>query len=279
VGLAALIADAPPPPLAPVPGILEDVAAISASSIWALGSRCVHGCSTPAEADRKLILRRDATGWSMVASTSPGQNAILHGVSAVPGGNAWAAGASCTSRCGTTAAVHRTLILRWDGTSWSRMASSQNQNAVLYSVSAGPGASAWAAGYSSAPAVAQTLILHWDGTNWSRTASPSPGQNAVLHGVSAGPGGSAWAAGTSCTSGCGTAAAVHRTLILHWDGTSWSRTASPSPGRGAFLNGVSAGPGGSAWAAGYSCKSGCGTPSEVDRSLILRWDGTAWLAG
>jgi hypothetical protein len=80
-------------------------------------------------------------------------------------------------------------------------------------------------------------------------------------------------------SGCGTASAVDRTLILRWDGGRWSRAASPSPGRVAVLWGVNAGPGGSAWAAGFSCVSGCGTGSEVDRTLILRWDGTGWVAG
>jgi hypothetical protein len=95
---------------------------------------------------------------------------------------------------------------------------------------------------------------------------------------------STWAVGTGgtgCATGCSstTSAVDDRTLILRWDGGSWSRAASPSPGRAAGLDGVSAGPGGSAWAAGWSCMSGCGTASEVDRTLILRWDGTGWVAG
>src|SRR6476646_1011317 len=97
---------------------------------------------------------------------------------------------------------------------------------------------------------------------------PIPGQ---LLGVSAGPGGSAWVAGDTCASGCGTSSEADRTLILRWDGLSWSQTASPSPGLTAFLYGVSAAPDGSAWAIGST-----GTSSGAGRTLILHWDGAAW---
>jgi hypothetical protein len=66
---------------------------------------------------------------------------------------------------------------------------------------------------------------------------------------------------------------------LRWDGTRWSRAMSPSPGRNAALNAVSAGPAGSAWAAGEVCVAGCGTASEIDRTLVLRWDGATWVRG
>jgi hypothetical protein len=115
----------------------------------------------------------------------------------------------------------------------------------------------------------RTLILRWDGTTWSRVASPSPGRNAVLNGVSAAPDGTAWAVGDSCMSGCGTASEIDRTLILRWNGTTWSSVASPSPGRIAVLDGVSVAPGGGVWAVG----------SSDGHTLLLRWNGTAWVAG
>jgi hypothetical protein len=215
-------------------GTLQDVASISATSTWAVGTRFATGRSAPTTSavdERTLILRWDGASWSRVASPSPGRSAWLDGVSAGPGGSAWAAGWSCVSGCGTASEVDRTLILRWDGGSWSR------------------------------------------------AASPSPGRDAALWGVSAGPGGSAWASGYSCVSGCGTASEVVRTLILRWNGGRWSRAASPSPGRRADLLSVSAGPEGSAWAVGTRCARGCGTASEVDRTLILRWNGGSWVAG
>src|SRR5256886_11068368 len=104
-------------------------------------------------------------------------------------------------------------------------------------VRAGPAGSAWAAGSTTS---GRALVVHWNGADWSKAASPSLGGAGLLHGVSASPGGSAWAAGDTCASGCGTSSEADRTLILRWDGVSWSQIASPSPGSTAFLYGVSA---------------------------------------
>jgi hypothetical protein len=51
---------------------------------------------------------------------------------------------------------------------------------------------------------------------------------------------------------------------------------SPIPGQ---LIGVSAGPDGTAWAAGYTCTPGCFAPSETNQTLIMRWNGDTWSAG
>jgi serine/threonine protein kinase len=386
-GIAALLRHGPPPPpLAPVPGFLAGVAAISASTAWAVGSGCEQGCIGPATTGRKLILRRTGSGWrrtrfsasqhaelnaisaqpggivwaagysctpgcgvkrtlilrwngsnwSEAPSKSPGQNAILYSVSAGPGGaawavgsysasgvqrslilrrtgthwsivrsspipnaflrsvsigpdgTAWAAGTYCTMRCGTPSAVRKTLILHWNRRAWSQKPSpSQGRSSILYSVSAGPGKSAWAVGSYCASACGtdprvdrdRTLILHWDGTQWRKVPSPSPGQSSAVYGVSAGPDGSAWAVGISCKSGCGTASQVHQTLILRLEGTVWKRVPSPNPGQNVALNAVSVGPSGSAWAAGNISVSGYHTDTEIDRTLILRWDGDAWVRG
>lgn len=78
----------------------------------------------------------------------------------------------------------------------------------------------------------------------------------------------AWAAGSS-----GTSASV-QTLIEHWDGTAWCTVASPDPGGSSQANrlqGVAAVSPSSAWAAGFY-----GTPTR-SRTLIVHWDGTAWV--
>ena len=256
-------------PLSPIAGQLIGVSAGPGDSAWAAGSTT---------SGRALIVHWNGAAWSQAASPSPGGAALLHGVSAAPDGSAWAAGDTCASGCGTPSETDRTLILRWDGLSWSQTASpSPGSTAFLYGVSAAPDGSAWAIGSTGASSGAgRTLILHWDGAAWSRAASPSPGRDALLLGVSAGPGGTAWAVGDSCMSGCGTRSAVYRMLIMHWDGKAWSLVTGPSLGSDAYLYDVSAGPGGSAWAVGYICTSGCHTASEADQMLILRWDGTSW---
>jgi hypothetical protein len=179
------------------------------------------------------------------------------------------------------------LILHWDGKAWSLATRpSLGSNAYLYGVNAGPGDNAWAVGYvctsgcHTASEADQMLILRWDGTNWSQAAGPGLGSDALLAAVSAGPGGTAWAVGSSCTPGCLATRATTRALILHWDGTVWSQAAaSPSPAGKAILTGVSAAPGGSAWAAGYTCTPGCFAPSEANQTLIMRWNGVTWSAG
>ena len=268
----------------PSPGSTAFLYGVSAGpdgSAWAVGYT-----GTPAGADRALILHWDGAAWSRAASPSPGRDALLLGVSAGPGGTAWAVGDSCLSGCGTTSAVYRMLILHWDGKAWSLATRpSLGSGAYLYGVSAGPGGTAWAVGYictsgcHTAAEADQMLILRWDGTSWSQSPTPSLGSDALLDAVSAGPGGTAWAVGSSCTPGCLATRAATRALILHWNGTAWLQAASPSPASRAILTGVSAAPGGGAWAAGYTCTPGCFAPSEANQTLIMRWNGVNWSAG
>ena len=89
-----------------------------------------------------------------------------------------------------------------------------------FGVSATSGTSAWAVGSYSTATGSRTLILRWNGTSWSKAASPNPVPGYdILFGVSATCGSNAWAVGYYLT-----ASGSSRTLVLHWNGTSWSRT-------------------------------------------------------
>jgi hypothetical protein len=91
--------------------------------------------------------------------------------------------------------------------------------------------------------------------------------NPVLFAVSAVSGSDAWAVGRQNSTG------VFKTLILHWNGTAWSKVKSPSPSLAdAELMGVSAVSGSDAWAVGWYWNR-TGTATDT---LILHWDGTAW---
>src|SRR5215467_11628819 len=266
--------------------LLHGVSAAPDGSAWAAGDTCASACGTSSEADRTLILRWDGLSWSQTASPSPGSTAFLYGVSASPDGSAWAVGYTGTSRCGTMSAVYRLLIMRWNGKAWSLVTGpGLGSDAYLYGVSAGPRGTAWAVGYictsgcHTTSEADQMLILRWDGTSWSRAAAPVLGSSALLDAVSAGADGTAWAVGSSCTPGCLAPRAASRALILRWDGTAWSQAASPSPAGKAILTGVSAGPAGGVWAAGYTCTPGCFAPSETNHTLIMRWNGVTWSAG
>jgi hypothetical protein len=77
---------------------------------------------------------------------------------------------------------------------------------------------------------------------------------------------SVWAVGASFG-----AKGSERTLILHWNGTAWSRQSSASPGTSfSVLNGVRAVSATNAWAVGDFSNGG------ADKTLTLHWNGTTW---
>jgi hypothetical protein len=189
----------------------------------------------------------------------------LAAVSAVSATDVWAVGNFVDDKSGAT----DTLILRWDGTAWSQVASPNPSSTynTLWGVSAVSKTDAWAVGdYSDdASGSYETVLLHWDGASWSRVTSPSLGTDAFLLGVSARSASDAWAIGYYNRS-----SGDDRTLVLHWDGTTWSRVRSPNPNpRHDFLLGVTAVSVGDVWAVGY-------TRLNMGDSLVLHWNGARW---
>jgi hypothetical protein len=69
--------------------------------------------------------------------------------------------------------------------------------------------------------------------------------------------------------------AAERCLTLHWNGQKWAQVKSPNPGgpaRTTVLNGVAAGTAtGKAWAVGWY------SAGATNKTLILAWNGTAWV--
>ena len=118
-------------------------------------------------------------------------------------------------------------------------------------------------------------MLHWDGTAWTQVPSPTPGLRnggGLLTGVSALTGSDAWASGFYNTNSGG-----EGTLLLHWNGTSWTRVPSPTPRPGgstggSFLNGVDMVATGDVWSAGGTLFDSTGK----ERTLLLHWNGVAW---
>jgi hypothetical protein len=129
---------------------------------------------------------------------------------------------------------------------------------------------AWAVGYfeETDGSNDKALILHWDGTAWKRQPTPLPGLRSELHGVTATSSSNVWAVGTFRVKDA-QGSYEDKTLILHWDGASWKRQPSPSPGSHSYLNAVTAPSSSNAWAVGFE-------GSADYRTVILRWYGTAW---
>jgi len=56
--------------------------------------------------------------------------------------------------------------------------------------------------------------------------------------------------------------------LLRWNGSAWTKAPGPSLGQGRFLEAVSAISASSAW--------GVGVNEPSFKTLIMRWNGTAW---
>ena len=167
-------------------------------------------------------------------------------------------------------AAARTLIEQWNGADWCRVPSPNpsgtSEPSGLNSVSATSATDAWAVGsFNSATGGERTLILHWDGTSWQRVASPDPSgtyKENFLIGVAAVSSSDAWAVGHY------SASTGQHTMILHWNGMSWTQAASPNPAPYGNLFGVAA-TSSAAWAVG----STGGVPIQT---LAIRPTATGW---
>ncbi|MBO9541979.1 hypothetical protein J7643_15435 [bacterium] len=90
--------------------------------------------------------------------TNTGVNGSLLGVSALADGTAWAAGRD---------AAGKVLLMKWNGTSWTRD-NSYNKSGHINAVQMLGPSSGWAVGSDGDNA----LVLHFDGTRWEKSSLP-----------------------------------------------------------------------------------------------------------
>ncbi len=206
----------------------------------------------------------------LVSSSAAPQDVSLGGVDAISASNVWTVGYTVS-----TNQVVRTLIEHWDGTSWSRVASPSPGDGLarfstLAAVTAVSASDVWAVGtvQDANGTSSATLIEHWNGTRWTRVASPNPSHIYIgLDSVTATSATDAWAVGRYVANSTTT-----RTLIEHWNGSTWTVAASPSPGKhiGLGLVGTSSTSPDEAWAVGYY------EPTMRSKTLVEHWDGGRW---
>ncbi|NJN54359.1 MAG: hypothetical protein HC804_06135 [Anaerolineae bacterium] len=179
---------------------LNEITAVSANDIWAVGRALESNWKT-------LILHWDGSTWSRVASPNLGSagNTLL-GVTAVSANDVWAVG---TANSGNS-----TLTLHWNGSSWSLIPSPNgtiqpgiNRNS-FNSVTAVAANDVWAVGvqaYSTVGGAGQpiyvgyALIQHWNGTAWSEVAPatlPGISEDGELRGAVALGADNVWATGS-----------------------------------------------------------------------------------
>jgi hypothetical protein len=197
------------------------VAAVSANDIWAVGRAQFADFSR-----RGLTEHWNGSAWQLVSNPAPNPS-ILYGVAAFGSSNVWAVGASGGS----------TFAMRWNGSSWKTVATPNAD--VINSLRGVAGVAAtdiWAVGSSirsttDGVSASHTLIEHWNGTSWTIVPSPNVGAggNALLA-VAARSANEVWAVGYY--DDVAGSIPIRRTLVLKWDGTRWTRVASPNAGTG-----------------------------------------------
>lgn len=229
-----------------------------ASDVWVVGYTLSHDMRT----ERPLAMHWTGTRWTRASLPSvPAPEAALGDVVASSPVDAVAVGFTVHSG-GQGVPRGRTLVLQWDGRSWTREPSPNPGGPAdgLYLVTdAGP-SDPWALGARDHGH--RSLVERMVGGTWRTVELPQLPKDTVLRGISGSAADDVWLVGSYA----GNEGELH-TLAMHWDGHAWRVTPTPS-GLGAYLQGVATAGPGSAWA--YGDTEG---PAPVP---LLRWDGTHW---
>jgi hypothetical protein len=238
-------------------GALTGVAAAPNSSAWAVG---YAGSSS---AQKILMLHWNGKAWSRVTSpsvlTTTGE---LSAITVVSAKSAWAVGS--TGRLGT--GKNHSLLLHWNGSTWTQVTSPAPVTGGNLAGIAVAAKSGWAVGYvntnPSAPlcCAGSPLVFRWNGSKWSRLTTKL-GMGAYLNGVAITATNTAWAIGGPL--------AMITGALAKWNGSAWSWVTDPVAGPYRPLNGIAAGPGGTAFMVG--------TDNNLPGPPVsARWNGKAW---
>ncbi len=220
---------------------------IAANDIWAVGV-----------ADGKTLTAHwDGKKWTRIASPHPDRagDSDLYAVAGTAANDVWAVGRYSDYYDGDESL---SLVLRWDGKTWTQVPSPRAGPATydyLTAVVALSKNDAWAMGNYTDGSVynGKTLLLHWDGKTWTHAPSPTGEQdkNVTYNGISAVSGDDIWAVGAT--------GGQEFALALHWDGKAWTRNTSIA---GSGLADVVALSKNNVWAVGGAA--------------IIHWDGRSW---
>jgi hypothetical protein len=211
----------------------------SATDIWAVG-----GVNLSSLNKIELLFEHfDGTSWTATTAPDPGDG-FLFGASADAPNDVWAVGFE-----GTTGTNAKGITEHFNGTSWESVPSAivdgnKGTNQLVAVAALAPN-DVWAVGNSipvvnPQTAASLTLIEHFDGSSWSVVPSPNVGphsvsQNNKLLGITTVSSNDIYAYGSvMAADGSG----QQSTLLLHWNGTSWTIIPSPNPVKGKFLSDV-----------------------------------------
>jgi hypothetical protein len=241
-----------------VASALLDVAAVpNSTTAWAVG----YSYDSSVAAYRTLTERWNGTSWRVVASPNASANGYseLTKVDATAANNVWAIGYDTSLTTG--------LILRYNGSSWSRVTAPAG--IALRGIDAVSPTEVWVAGYSGS----QATVARWSNGSWStRFTLPANGRHlSVFEGITVDSPGQVWAVGWDRDYDA--PGRPVSSLVAHFDGSTWTREATPNPENRNILMDVAA-VGSDVFAVGVAQDTSgggiAGTP------LILRKHAGAW---
>ncbi|WP_431043665.1 hypothetical protein ACQUSR_18455 [Streptomyces sp. P1-3] len=165
---------------------------------------------------------------------------------------------------------------RWNGTAWKSAIAPVprgTMEAGFLSVDTRAPNDAWGAGWTQVRDADGSrnvgMLQHWDGNRWKAQKLPdfSEGKGGwSLDSVAALAADDVWAVGSTFNE------SAAKPLLLHYDGTRWSKVAAPDLGaERAGLTAVAAGPDGQVWAVGEAKQS-----DGTWQGLALKYDGGKW---
>jgi hypothetical protein len=248
-----------------VASVLQDVVMVpgrsqGSSVAWAVGYYYDSGVA----AYRTMAQRStDGGAWTIQPTVNPSPTGYsqLDRVDGTAYNNVWAIGSD--SQAGT-------LVHRYDGVSWVAMGSPAGiapRGLDVVSPS-----EVWIAGYSGASAT----VTRWDGKlkTWTtRYTQVSTGRHlTVFEAIAVDPSGEVWAVGWDRDYNA--PGRPVSSLVVHFDGMSWTREASPNPSNRNTLTDVVALPGGDVMAVGVAQDTSGG--GITPHSLMLRRHDRAW---
>jgi hypothetical protein len=191
-----------------------------------------------------LVAHWDGATWTRVNVPLPDNNNLasnLNAISADGPSDVWIVG-TYELLVNPTEMQNETYTLHWNGSSWKIVLmplvdpSKVNNYFSFHGIKANSPADVWAVGTQAVAGQGggSTLIEHYNGTAWSVVPSPSPGTNGSLSGVTTSNAvNDVWAVGGYTVPGT----TQVQTLTLNWNGTTWTRVASPNAGTGSSVVG------------------------------------------
>jgi serine/threonine-protein kinase len=146
----------------PAKGVLWDVAATSATNVWAVGLVSLPG------ATQTLIVHWNGTTWTREQSPSPGTNSNFYHVAVAADGTVWAYGIA-----GPPPNLSPFVARRVGGT-WQAVPLPSPATGNPDSVAVASASNAWvtACANYSANGYCPTLLLHWTGTHLVQEQTP-----------------------------------------------------------------------------------------------------------